>query len=178
LSRVLRDLGEFDASADALEECRKLDAETQPPAIRPEHILASQGELRMRRGDLDGAHDLFEQARQLDPESSYIWERIGRVHELRGDIVAAESSYHHAAELPRGAFAFLALGRRHPEVTHDHRAAAGALAEALRQVQSAEPLVRLELARLQLALGRPRAALAQVEQALACRREGGFVEAL
>src|SRR5262249_20176956 len=70
------------------------------------------------------------------------------------------------------------LGRLHTEITHDHHAAASALAEALRQLQSAEPLVRLELARLQLALGRPRAALAQVEQALACRREGGFIEAL
>src|SRR4029450_12148642 len=103
---------------------------------------------------------------------------MGRVHELRGDVEAAQAAYHHAAQLPRGAFAFLALGRLYTEVTHDHRAAAGALAEALKQVQSAEPLVRLELARLQLALDRPRAALAQVEQALACRREGGFVEAL
>ena len=178
LSRVLRDLSEFEASAEALEGCRQLDAETQPPAIRPEHILASQADLLMRRGDLDGARTLFEQARDLDPDSSYVWERIGRVHELRGDVEAAQASYHHAAELPRGAFAFLALGRLHTEVTHDHRAAAGALAEALKQVQSAEPLVRLELARLQLALGRPRAALAQVEEALACRREGGFVEAL
>jgi tetratricopeptide (TPR) repeat protein/cold shock CspA family protein len=178
LSRVLRDLGEFEASAEALETCRQLDVETQPPAIRPEHILASQGELVMRRGDLDGARALFEQARDLDPGSSYVWERIGRVHELRGEVGAAQSAYHHAATLPRGAFAYLALGRLHTEVTHDHRAAAGALAEALKQVQSAEPLVRLELARLQLALERPRAALAQVEEALACRREGGFVEAL
>jgi tetratricopeptide (TPR) repeat protein len=178
LSRVLRDLGEFEASAEALEACRQLDAETQPPAIRSEHILASQGELLMRRGDLDDARRLFEQARDLDPASSYVWERIGRVHELRGEVEAAEAAYHHAAALPRGAFAYLALGRLHTEVTHDHRAAAAALAEALKQVQSAEPLIRLELARLQLALDRPRAALAQVEQALACRREGGFVEAL
>jgi tetratricopeptide (TPR) repeat protein/cold shock CspA family protein len=178
LSRVLRDLGEFEASAQALEACRQLDVETQPPAIRPEHILASHGELLMRRGDLDDARRLFEQARDLDPASSYVWERIGRVHELRGEVEAAEAAYHHAAALPRGAFAYLALGRLHTEVTHDHRAAAAALAEALKQVQSAEPLIRLELARLQLALDRPRAALAQVEQALACRREGGFVEAL
>jgi tetratricopeptide (TPR) repeat protein len=155
LSRVLRDLGEFDPSAEALDACRVLDT-----------------------GDLDGARALFAQARDLDPDSSYIWERMGRVHELRGDVEAAQAAYHHAAQLPRGAFAFLALGRLYTEVTHDHRAAAGALAEALKQVQSAEPLVRLELARLQLALDRPRAALAQVEQALACRREGGFVEAL
>src|SRR5262249_44968695 len=114
----------------------------------------------------------------LDPDSSYVWERIGRVHELRGDVAAAEAAYHHAASLPRGAFAYLALGRLHTEVTHDHRSAAGALAEALRQLQSAEPLVRLELARLQLALGRPHAAFAQVEEALACRREGGFLDAL
>ena len=178
LSRMLRDLGDFDASAAALEACRQLDAETEPPAIRPEHILASQGELFMRRGDLDGARALFDEARALDPESSYVWERIGRVHELRGDIDAAQDAYRHAAALPRGAFAYLALGRLHTEITHDHRAAASALAEALRQLQSAEPLVRLELARLQLALARPRAARAQVEEALACRREGGFVEAL
>lgn len=178
LSRVLRDLSDFAGSEEALDTCRRLDAETQPPAIRPEHILASQGELLMRRGDLDGAAARFEQARTLDPDSSYVWERIGRVHELRGDVAAAEAAYHHAATLPRGAFAYLALGRLHTEVTHDHRAAANALAEALRQVQSAEPLVRLELARLQLALARPRAALAQVEQALACRREGGFADAL
>src|SRR5262249_34364204 len=109
----------------------------------------------------------------LDPDSSYVWERIGRVHELRGDIDAAQNAYRRAASLPRGAFAYLALGRLHTEITHDHRAAASALAEALRQLQSAEPLVRLELA-----LARPRAARAQVEEALACRREGGFVEAL
>lgn len=178
LSRMLRDLSEFDASTVALEACRRLDAETQPPAIRPEHILASQGELSMRRGDLAGAQAIFDEARGLDPDSSYIWERIGRVRELQGDIAGAQQAYHHAASLPRGAFAYLALGRLHTEVTHDHRAAAGALAEALRQLQSAEPLVRLELARLQLALARPHAALAQVEEALACRREGGFVEAL
>ena len=93
-------------------------------------------------------------------------------------MAQAEAAYRHATELPRGAFAYLALGRLHTEITHDHRSAATALAEALRQAQSAEPLVRLELARLHLALDRPHAALAQVEQALACRREGGFAEAL
>src|SRR5215510_7589265 len=109
LSRMLRDLGDFDASSAALEACRQLDAETQPPAIRPEHILASQGELLMRRGDLDRARAFFD---------------------------AAQDAYRRAASLPRGAFAYLALGRLHTEVTHDHRAAASALAEALRQLQS------------------------------------------
>lgn len=178
LSRVLRDLGDFDAAAEALDECRALDADTDPPAIRPEHILACSGELQLRRGDLEGARALFEQARDLDRASSYVWERVGRVHELQGNIDEAEAAYRHAITLPRGAFAYLALGRLHTQVTADLPAAAAALAEALRQLPSAEPLVRLELARLQLAAGRPRAAYAQVEQALACRREGGFAEGL
>jgi len=178
LSRVLRDLGDFEVSAEVLDACRALDAGTTPPAIRPEHILASQGELLARRGELDRALERFEEARTLDPDSSYVWERIGHVHELRGSVAQAEAAYRHATELPRGAFAYLALGRLHTEITHDHRSAATALAEALRQAQSAEPVVRLELARLHLALDRPHAALAQVEQALACRREGGFAEAL
>jgi tetratricopeptide (TPR) repeat protein/cold shock CspA family protein len=178
LSRVLRDLGDFDGAAEALDECRALDADTDPPAIRPEHILACSGELQLRRGDLVGARALFEQARDLDRTSSYVWERIGRVHELQGNIADAQASYRHAITLPRGAFAYLALGRLHTQVTSDLPAAAAALAEALRQLPSAEPLVRLELARLQLAAERPRAAYAQVEQALACRREGGFAEGL
>jgi cold shock CspA family protein len=49
---------------------------------------------------------------------------------------------------------------------------------ALRELPSAEPLVRLELARLQAVCGRLHAAYDQVRQALACRREGGFAEGL
>src|SRR5438067_1242730 len=46
------------------------------------------------------------------------------------------------------------------------------------QVLAAEPLVRVELARVELAVGRRAAALRHVERALACRREGGFAEGL
>src|SRR5215475_6109957 len=60
LSRVLRDLTEFDAEAN-------------PPAIRPEHLLACRADLLLRRGDLPGARLLFEEAREFDPTSSYIW---------------------------------------------------------------------------------------------------------
>src|SRR5262245_14907213 len=45
LSRVLRDLGDFAGATDALDTCRTLDTETDPPAIRPEHLLACRGEL-------------------------------------------------------------------------------------------------------------------------------------
>jgi tetratricopeptide (TPR) repeat protein/cold shock CspA family protein len=178
LSRVLRDLGEFDAATEALETCAALDAEIDPPAIRPEHVIACRGELELRRGDLAAALARFEDARRLDPESSYVWERIGRVHELRGEVAAAEEAYQRAVTMPRGAFAYLALGRLHVQTTRNLPAAAAALREALVQLPSAEPLVRLELARLHLACDRPHAAYAQTRQALACRREGGFAEGM
>ena len=178
LSRALRDLGDFDAAAEALDVCCTLDQQCTPPAIRAEHTLACRGELHLRRGDLDAALASLHDARELDPNSSYIWERLGRVHELRGERDDAEAAYRHATVLPRGAFAYLPLGRFYLQVTHDLPAAATALSEALRRVRPAEPLVRLELARLQLACGRAHTALAQVEHALACRREGSFPDAL
>ncbi|HZP40135.1 MAG TPA: tetratricopeptide repeat protein [Candidatus Binatia bacterium] len=178
LSRGLRDLGDFDASAEALDACAALDRESEPPAIRWEHMLACRGELHLRRGDYDAALAAFTEARDIDPTSSYIFERIGRVHELRGEFEAARQAYVHATTLPRGSFAFLALGRFHIHCVQDLPAAAAALTEALRRVRVAEPLIRLELARLQMACGRHHAALAQVERALACRRETGFADGL
>ena len=178
LSRVLRDLGDFVGAATALDACRVLDVETDPPAIRPEHLLACRAELLLRQNDHDGARTLFEEAREIDPTSSYVWERLGRVHELLGDSDEAEDSYRRAVALPRGAFAYLSLGRFHLNVTRNYREAASTLSVALRELQSAEPLVRLELARLQLACGRAHAAYDQVTQALACRREGGFADGL
>lgn len=178
LSRVLRDLGDFPSATSALDACRALDAELDPPAIRPEHLLACRAELLLRQGEYVAARDLFDEARDMDPTSSYVWERLGRVHELLGDHDDAEEAYRHAVSLPRGAFAYLSLGRFNVHVTGNLGAAGAALSVALRELPSAEPLVRLELARLQLACGRLRAAYEQVEQALACRREGGFAEGL
>ena len=176
LSRGYRDLGEFEQAAEALDICWELDAHNDPPAIRGEHRLACRGELALRRGDLDVALATFSEARDLDPSSSYLWERLGRAHELRGNHAEAERCYRHAAGLPRGAFAALALGRFHLGITHDLPSAATSLAEALSGLRGAEPLVRLELARLELACGRPRAALEQVGRALDCRRDQGFAE--
>ena len=177
LSRGYRDLGDFERAADALDACCALDRGNDPPTIRGEHTLVCRGELRLRQGDLDGALASFAEARDLDPDSSYVWERIGRVHELRGELEQAEAAYRRASSLPRGAFAFLALGRFYL-ATHDLPAAAKALSEAMGRVSAAEPLIRLELARLELACGRRRAALQQVERAIAYRREGGFADAL
>jgi tetratricopeptide (TPR) repeat protein/cold shock CspA family protein len=178
LSRGLRDLGHFDAAAEALETCWALDREGNPPAIRPEHVFACRGELQMRRGNLADARADFEEARDIDPTSSYVWERLGRVHELAGDHVAAEEAYRRAVALPRGGFALLALGRFHLHVTHDLVASAEALVEALERRHAAEPLVRLELARLHLTCNRPAAALAHIERALAYRSEGAFIDGL
>jgi tetratricopeptide (TPR) repeat protein/cold shock CspA family protein len=178
LSRGLRDLGDFDAAAEALDVCCDLDRASDPPAIRGEHTLACRGELHLRRGDLEAALAAFAEARDLDPSSSYVWERLGRVHELRGEVSAAEAAYRHATTLPRGAFAFLALGRFYLHTADDAAASAAALLEALRRVWAAEPLIRMELARLQLACARPNAALLQVERALACRRDNAFVDGL
>src|SRR4029077_12671091 len=72
LSRGLRDLGDFEASAEALDACCVLDQDADPPAIRGEHILACRGELDLRRGDLAAALAAFQQARELDPASSYL----------------------------------------------------------------------------------------------------------
>jgi tetratricopeptide (TPR) repeat protein len=178
LSRGLRDLGNFDDAAEALDACCELDRDSNPPAIRAEHTLACRGELHLRRGDLSAAITTFRDARDIDPTSSYLWERLGRVHELRGELESAEASYRQATTLPRGSFAFLALGRFYLHARRDLAPAATALIEALRRVRAAEPLIRLELARLQLACDRPRAALLQIERALACRREQGFAEGL
>jgi tetratricopeptide (TPR) repeat protein len=178
LSRGYRDLGDFERAAEALDVCCALDRGSHPATIRSEHVLACRGELDLRRGDLEAALDAFAQARDLDPESSYVWERLGRVHELRGEPDEAELAYRRAASLPRGAFAFLALGRFHLHTTHKLPAAAVALSEALKRLPGAEPLIRLELARLEVACGRPRAGWLQIERSLACRREAGFAEGL
>ena len=178
LSRGLRDLGDFEGAAEALDQCCALDRGSHPPTIREEHTLACRGELQLRRGDIDAALAAFSAARDLDADSSYHWERLGRVYELRSELEAAETAYRRATLLPRGAFAFLALGRFHLHVTRRLPEAARALVEAMQYLLGAEPLIRLELGRLHLACGRPHAALAQAERALACRGEGGFPDAL
>src|SRR5205807_3353699 len=74
LSRGYRDLGDFDRAADALDAGCSLDRDSRPPTIRHEHVLACRGELDLRRGDLPAALAAFGEARNLDPDSSYVWE--------------------------------------------------------------------------------------------------------
>src|SRR2546425_5900416 len=126
LSRALRDLGEFDAAAEALDVCCVLDRGSDPPAIRPEHVLANRGELNLRRGDLAAAAAAFQAARALDPVSSYLCERLGRVHELAGDMAVAGGPEPPAPPPPPGALASLALGGFQARGTGDPPAALAA----------------------------------------------------
>src|SRR5205807_1409521 len=103
-----------------------------------------------------------------------IWEKAPSEQRQRGRGVQVQVLFH----LSRGAVADLGRGRCQARVSGDLRGAASALVEAVRRVPAAEPLVRVELARIELAVGRRTAALRQVERALACRREGGFAEGL
>src|SRR5882724_9121162 len=163
LSRGLRDLGDFEGAAEALDQCCALDRGNDPPTIREEHTLACRGELQLRRGDLDATLTAFAAARDLDPESSYHWERLGRVYELRGEVEAAEAAYRRATLLPRGAFAFLAQAERALACRGE-----GGFPDALRLAADlAEQLGRLDDAARHLeALGR----LAPDDPALAARR--------
>src|SRR2546428_3631445 len=161
LSRGLRDLGDFEGAAEALDQCCALDRGSDPPTIREEHMLACRGELQLRRGDLDATLTAFAAARDLDPESSYHWERLGRVYELRGEVEAAAAAYHRATLLPPGAFAFLALGRFHLHVTRRLPEAAQALGAAMPGLPGPEPPVPPHLAGRHFPCARPRAALAQ-----------------
>src|SRR2546428_683651 len=86
LSRGLRDLGDFEGAAEALDQCCALDRGSNPPTIREEHMLACRGELQLRRGDLDAALAAFAAARDLDAESSFHSERLGRGYELRVEV--------------------------------------------------------------------------------------------
>ena len=176
---MLRDLGDFDASAAALDECRRLDADSHPPAIRPEHILASQGELLMRRGDLDGARALFEEARELDPDIEL---RLG-AHRARPRAqrrhlggartptgtpqpcrAAPSRTSHSAACTRRSRTITVPRPVRSPRRCGSCRAPSRWCGSSSRGSSSPSPVRTRRCA--------------QVEQALACRREGGFVEAL
>ena len=176
----LRDLGDFDAAAASLDACgaarRRVGPAHHParaPARQPRR--AAHAARRPRRR----ARSVFEQARDIDPDSSYLWERLGRVHELRGDIDDGRGGLP-SRRLPPARRLRLPRARPSPHRGHPRPprrgggarrgAAAGSRAPS-RWSASSSPASSSRC-------DRPHAALAQVEQALACRREGGFAEAL
>jgi len=160
LARNLREIGATDRAREALDRCGELDESNQyERVIKPEHRLASYGETYLRDGHAAAALERLEAARELDPMSAVIWERLGRAHELAGRFEDAEQAIRRAVELPKGAVALISLGRLQMR-TGRPVDAARSLSEALKLHPQGEVQIRMELAELQKSLGRPQTALA------------------
>jgi tetratricopeptide (TPR) repeat protein/cold shock CspA family protein len=168
LARNLREIGLTERAREALERCAELDDQLHEKVIKPEHRLASYGETYLRDGDPAAALEHLEAARQIDPSSAVIWERIGRAHELAGRFDDAEQALRRATELAKGAVALIPLGRLLMR-TGRHAEAARSLCEALKLHPQGEVQIRMELAELQATLGRPQAALADLGRLAAGR---------
>lgn len=168
LARNLREIGLTERAREALDRCGELDDRLHEKVIKPEHRLASYGETHLRDGDAAAALRDLEAARELDPSSAVIWERLGRAYELAGRLAEAESALVRASELPKGAVALISLGRLQMR-TGRPLEAARSLCEALRLHPQGEVQIRMELAELQVLLGRPRAAVADLERLAAGR---------
>lgn len=163
LARNLREIGETDRARAALDRCAALDDRPREPVIKPEHRLASYGETFLRDGAPEEALAYLERARERDPSSSVIWERLGRAYEAAGRRAEAEAAYRRATELPKGAVALVSLARF---LLRANRLEEGArcLIEALERHPAGEVQIRLEVARLHHRLGRPRAALEELDR--------------
>jgi tetratricopeptide (TPR) repeat protein len=168
LARNLREVGLTQRAREALDRCAQLDGRLNERIVKPEHRLASYGETYLRDGDPVAALERLEAARALDPSSAVIWERLGRAYHLAGRIAEAESALRRATELPKGAVALISLGRLQM-TTGRSREAAHSLAEALKLHPQGEVQIRMELAELQLTLGRPQTALLGLERLAAGR---------
>lgn len=169
LARNLREIGLTDRAREALDRCAELDREAgDERVVKPEHRLASYGETFLRDGDAATALQHLEAAREIDPASAVIWERLGRAHELAGRIAEAESALRRAVELPKGAVALISLARLLMR-TGRPAEAARSLCDALKLHPQGEVQIRMELAELQTTLGRPNAALADLGRLAAGR---------
>jgi tetratricopeptide (TPR) repeat protein len=119
LARALRQSGALDASEEAYDTLL---------ASHPDNAQVMEGiaELRLVRGDADGAVTLMEKAAALDPASPHYTARIGQIEEARGRHDEALAWYAQALEIdPSYALAV--------EPVFIHRASTGDLvgAEAL-----------------------------------------------
>ena len=162
LARNLREIGDTDAARNALDQSAALDARPFEVVVKPEHRLASYGETYLRDGKSAEAIRFLEEACALEPRSAVIWERLGVARQLAGQMGEAEAALKRAIDLPKGAVALITLGRfyiasqRYPE-------AAATLLTALELHPQGEVQIRIEQAELQRRLGRPAAALRELE---------------
>lgn len=163
LARNLREIGETERAREALDRCGELDDALQEKVIKREHRLASYGETYLRDGNAEAAIEKLLEARDIDPNSAVIWERLGRAYQQAGRFEEAEQALVRATQLPKGAVALIALARLQM-ATKRWLDAARSLVDALRLHPQGEVQIRMELAELQLALGRTRSALADLER--------------
>ncbi|MEW6267943.1 MAG: tetratricopeptide repeat protein [Thermodesulfobacteriota bacterium] len=163
LARNLREIGETERARQALDRCAELDDQLHETVIKREHRLASYGETYLRDGNAEAAIEKLLAAREIDPGSAVIWERLGRAYQHAGRLVEAEAALVRATELPKGAVALIALARLQMS-TERWTDAARSLAQALRLHPQGEVQIRMELAELQIALGRVRTGLADLER--------------
>lgn len=168
LARNLREIGETERAREALDRCGQLDDALHDHVIKREHRLASFGETHLRDGDPAAALECLEAARKIDPTSAVILERIGRAHQLAGRFAEAEEALRQAIELPKGAVALISLGRLLMRSGRPGEAAR-ALGQALKLHPQGEVQIRMELAELQACLGRPLAALTDLQRLAAGR---------
>lgn len=168
LARNLREIGLTDEARKALDDCGALDDRMHEKVIKAEHRLASYGETYLRDGDAETALRHLQAAQALDPTSAVIWERLGRAYELAGRLDDAEDAMVRASQLPKGAVALIALARLQMR-TGRYADAGRSLCSALRQHPQGEVQIRIELAELQLRLGRPATALQDLARLAAGR---------
>ena len=165
----------------ALDACRRLDARhrsarhpPRAPARLPGRAAAPAGRPRRRARPLRGG------PRDRSRRRATSGSGIGRVHELRGDIddarggLSARRSRCRAAPSRTSRSAASTLHVTHDSPGRGRRARRGAPASSRAPSRSSGSSSRGSSSP---AAGRRRR-YAQVEQALACRREGGFAEAL
>ncbi len=163
LARNLREVGDTERARSALDRCAHLDDRPGERVIRSEHRLASYGETYLRDENHQAAIRCLEEARGLDPNSSVIWERLGRAYEQAGRLEDAEAALRRSTELAKGEVALVALGsflRRAGRLAE----AGEVLTSALERHPRGEVQIRMELAELQIALRRPRSALEELER--------------
>ncbi len=158
LARCLRETGQADAAAGALDQCEALDGTGPAAVIKLEHRLTSRGEIHLHQGHHDQALDVLREALRLEPESAVICERLARALALAGHTDEAEEALRRATRLPRGHTLAPLVARWLRERGRLGEAAAR-IAEARTAASEPDASLLLEEALLQRDLGRPLAAL-------------------
>lgn len=176
LSRNLRETGATAAARAALEKCDLLDTGPEN-IIRREHRLASRAEIALAENLPAEAVADLEAARKMENRSAVLWERLGRAYHALGRPTDAEAALRHATRLPKGAVSLVALARF---LRAEKRLVecAETLHQGLREHPKGEVHLRLESARLELALDRPGKALAILERLNAGRVQAGSTQAV